>query len=138
MDLKLYSREWCSWCIDAKEYLSDRGYKFTEIDVGQDREAYEEMKEFVDAGDQRSDEALDTHHRIDARPSNRGADIGRSSHARFDGQPRNACHHGGAMFEEVVGEAEVAVIADERRAEKSRVRVIARVRDSEGDFIKQR
>ena len=45
MELKLYSREWCSWCIDAKEYLSERGYSFTEIDVGIDRDAYEEMKE---------------------------------------------------------------------------------------------
>jgi glutaredoxin 3 len=45
MELKLYSREWCSWCMDAKDYLTERGYKFTEIDVGQDRNAYEEMKE---------------------------------------------------------------------------------------------
>ena len=45
MELKLYSREWCSWCIDAKEYLEARGYKFVEIDVGEDRQAYEEMKE---------------------------------------------------------------------------------------------
>jgi glutaredoxin 3 len=45
MELKLYSREWCSWCMDAKEYLSERGYKFAEIDVGQDRQAYEEMKQ---------------------------------------------------------------------------------------------
>src|ERR1051325_10775433 len=45
MELKLYSREWCSWCIDAKEYLSERGYSFVEIDVGEDRVAYEEMKE---------------------------------------------------------------------------------------------
>ena len=45
MELKLYSREWCSWCMDAKEYLSERGYKFIEIDVGQDRQAYEEMKQ---------------------------------------------------------------------------------------------
>jgi glutaredoxin 3 len=47
-ELKLYSREWCSWCIDAKDYLSERGYKFVEIDVGQDRAAYEEMKELSD------------------------------------------------------------------------------------------
>ncbi len=47
-DLRLFSREWCSWCIDAKEYLADRGYQFTEIDVGQDRVAYEEMKELSD------------------------------------------------------------------------------------------
>ncbi len=44
-ELKLYSREWCSWCIDAKDYLTERGYQFTEIDVGEDRQAYEEMKE---------------------------------------------------------------------------------------------
>jgi glutaredoxin len=31
--------------MDAKEYLSERGYKFIEIDVGQDRQAYEEMKQ---------------------------------------------------------------------------------------------
>ncbi len=48
MELKLYSREWCSWCIDAKEYLHERGYKFTEIDVGQDRSAYKEMMELSD------------------------------------------------------------------------------------------
>src|ERR1700757_1594928 len=45
MELKLYSREWCSWCIDAKDYLSEKGYRFEEIDVGKDREAYENMKE---------------------------------------------------------------------------------------------
>lgn len=43
--IKLFSREWCSWCIDAKEYLTARGYDFSEINVGQDRAAYEEMKE---------------------------------------------------------------------------------------------
>ena len=47
-DLKLFSREWCSWCIDAKDYLTERGYQFTEIDVGQDRAAYEEMKDLSD------------------------------------------------------------------------------------------
>jgi glutaredoxin len=44
MELKLYSREWCSWSIDAKDYLSEKGYRFQEIDVGKDREAYEHMK----------------------------------------------------------------------------------------------
>src|SRR2546429_5384957 len=44
MELKLYSREWCSWCIDAKDYLSEKGYRFQEIDVGKDRRAYEDMK----------------------------------------------------------------------------------------------
>jgi glutaredoxin len=48
MELKLYSREWCSWCIDAKDYLKERGFRFTEIDVGRDRQAYEEMKALSD------------------------------------------------------------------------------------------
>jgi glutaredoxin len=47
-EMKLYSREWCSWCIDAKEYLTERGYKFSIIDVGQDRDAYMEMKMLSD------------------------------------------------------------------------------------------
>ena len=46
--IRLFSREWCSWCIDAKDYLVQRGYQFTEIDVGKDRAAYEEMKELSD------------------------------------------------------------------------------------------
>jgi glutaredoxin len=45
MELKLYSREWCSWCIDAKDYLTEKGYRFQEIDVGIDRQAYEHMKQ---------------------------------------------------------------------------------------------
>ncbi len=48
MELKLYSRDLCSWCVDAKDYLTRRGFKFTEIDVGEDREAYLEMKELSD------------------------------------------------------------------------------------------
>jgi glutaredoxin len=48
MELTLYSRAMCSWCIDAKEYLAERGYDFTEVDVGRDREAYDEMLELSD------------------------------------------------------------------------------------------
>jgi glutaredoxin 3 len=48
IDITLYSRAWCSWCIDAKEYLTERGYQFTEIDVGKDREAYNDMLELSD------------------------------------------------------------------------------------------
>ena len=44
-EITLYSREWCAWCIDAKDYLSERGYRFDVIDVGRDREAYAEMAE---------------------------------------------------------------------------------------------
>ena len=38
----------CSWCMDAKEFLTERGFQFTEVDVGQDREAYKEMTELSD------------------------------------------------------------------------------------------
>ena len=48
MELTLYSRKWCSWCIDAKDYLTERGYKFTEIDVSEDRAAFQEMRELSD------------------------------------------------------------------------------------------
>ena len=34
--------------MDAKDYLTERGYQFTEIDVGRNRQAYEEMKELSD------------------------------------------------------------------------------------------
>lgn len=47
-EITLYSREWCSWCIDAKDYLTERGYRFTEIDVGKDRDAYKSMTELSD------------------------------------------------------------------------------------------
>jgi glutaredoxin 3 len=48
MELKLYSREMCSWCMDAKDYLTEHGYSFVEVDVGEDRQAYHEMKELSD------------------------------------------------------------------------------------------
>ena len=47
-NLTLYSRDMCSWCVDAKDYLSARGYRFTVIDVGRDRAAYKEMAELSD------------------------------------------------------------------------------------------
>jgi glutaredoxin len=34
--------------MDAKDYLTEHGYSFVEIDVGQDRQAYQEMKELSD------------------------------------------------------------------------------------------
>ncbi len=46
--LKLYSRPMCSWCVDAKNYLSDRGFQFTVIDVGRNPAAYEEMMRLSD------------------------------------------------------------------------------------------
>lgn len=47
-ELTLYSRAMCSWCIDAQDYLSERGFQFTVIDVGRNRDAFEEMAELSD------------------------------------------------------------------------------------------
>jgi glutaredoxin len=41
--LKLYVKNWCSWCISAKHYLNNRGYRYEEVDVCADPAAYEEM-----------------------------------------------------------------------------------------------
>lgn len=46
--LTLYSRAMCSWCIDAKDYLSKRGYQFTVIDVGRNRDAFAKMTQLSD------------------------------------------------------------------------------------------
>jgi glutaredoxin-like YruB-family protein len=43
-EVKLYTRNWCGWCVDAKDYLKDHGIPFREIDVGRDPAADEEMQ----------------------------------------------------------------------------------------------
>ncbi len=42
-DVKLYTRQLCGWCVDAKGYLKEHGIPFQEIDVGRDPAANEEM-----------------------------------------------------------------------------------------------
>jgi len=42
-DIKLYTRNFCGWCVDAKEYLTEHGIPFQEIDVGRDPAANDEM-----------------------------------------------------------------------------------------------
>jgi len=42
--IKLYTRKWCGWCIDAKEYLKAHGLAFQEADVGLDPAANKEMQ----------------------------------------------------------------------------------------------
>lgn len=41
--LKLYVKNWCPWCITARQFLARQGYAFQEIDVEADRAAYAEM-----------------------------------------------------------------------------------------------
>lgn len=42
--VKLFTRDLCSWCLDAKDYLRQHAIPFEEIDVGSNPDAYEEMK----------------------------------------------------------------------------------------------
>jgi glutaredoxin len=42
-EIKLYTRNLCGWCVDAKEYLKKHSLPFEEIDVGRDPAANEEM-----------------------------------------------------------------------------------------------
>jgi glutaredoxin 3 len=43
MNIKLYSRQLCGWCQEAKQYLKQHQISFEEIDVGRDPQTYEEM-----------------------------------------------------------------------------------------------
>ena len=42
-EIKLYTRNLCGWCLDAKEYLKEHGLPFEEVDVGRDPAANDEM-----------------------------------------------------------------------------------------------
>ena len=41
--IKLYSRAFCGWCLDAKDYLKRRKLSFDEVDVGRDAAAEAEL-----------------------------------------------------------------------------------------------
>ncbi len=114
----------------------------TDVDTGEDalavREPFRQVRRRLnttDAGNERSRETLDADHGVHAGPSNRGADVGRPADARFDGQPRHPRDHFAAVLEIVVRQREIAVVADERRPEKSRVAVVAAARDPKGRAI---
>lgn len=42
-EIKLYSTPTCPWCRKVKEYLESKNVKFTEYNVGADREKLSEM-----------------------------------------------------------------------------------------------
>jgi glutaredoxin 3 len=44
MELTLYVKPWCSWCIEAIAWLENRGYQFSKINVLSDPVAYERMR----------------------------------------------------------------------------------------------
>lgn len=41
--LKLYVKTWCPWCVRAKAWLDEHGYRYEQIDVEADPENYDEM-----------------------------------------------------------------------------------------------
>jgi glutaredoxin-like YruB-family protein len=45
MNIKVYSTPACLWCKRAKEFLTEKGVKFEDIDVSTDHEAAHEMVE---------------------------------------------------------------------------------------------
>ena len=44
MELTLYIKQWCRWCIEAVAWLEENGYQFNKIDVLSDPIAYERMR----------------------------------------------------------------------------------------------
>ena len=44
MELTLYIKPWCGWCIEAVAWLEENGYQFNKIDVLSDPIAYERMR----------------------------------------------------------------------------------------------
>jgi glutaredoxin 3 len=44
MELTLYIKPWCSWCIEAVAWLEARGYRFKAVNVLADETAYERMR----------------------------------------------------------------------------------------------
>ena len=85
----------------------------------------------ADAGDDRPIVALHAHDRIEARAAHAAADVGRRAERRLDLQARDADDEIGAVLEEVVRDAGVFVVADERRAQETGVRMVARAVDPE-------
>jgi alkyl hydroperoxide reductase subunit F len=44
--IKIYSSPDCMYCYTVKGYLEDNGFEYEEINIYEDTQAYEEMKEF--------------------------------------------------------------------------------------------
>lgn len=42
-DIKVYTTATCPWCTKIKNYLSEKGLEYQEIDVGKDSESAREM-----------------------------------------------------------------------------------------------
>jgi glutaredoxin 3 len=45
MELTLYIKPWCPWCVEAVAWLEARGYRFRTVNVLVDDAAYERMRQ---------------------------------------------------------------------------------------------
>ncbi|MNM20116.1 Glutaredoxin-3 [compost metagenome] len=41
--VKIYSTDWCPWCVKAKKYFDSKNIEFTELIVADDKENREEV-----------------------------------------------------------------------------------------------
>ena len=41
--MKLFIKSWCGWCKEAMEWLDERSYNYTKVDINQDAQARQEM-----------------------------------------------------------------------------------------------
>ena len=44
MELTVYIKPWCPWCVDALEWFKNKGYTVKAVDVLTDSTAYAHMK----------------------------------------------------------------------------------------------
>ena len=42
-NIKIYSTPTCSYCISLKAYLDEKGFKYEDVDVAEDKKAAKEM-----------------------------------------------------------------------------------------------
>jgi glutaredoxin 3 len=45
--VRLFVKPWCPWCVEAIDWLRERGVAFEELDVTNDPEARREMRELT-------------------------------------------------------------------------------------------
>ena len=45
--IRLFIKSWCPWCVEAVEWLDERGYKYETLNVNRDAAAAAEMLELT-------------------------------------------------------------------------------------------
>ena len=111
--------------LDAAAHPAD-------IDTGERRAAARVLRGLIrirvavaDAHDQGSERGLSAHHCVQPFAPPRFAHVGRSAEAHFEREPWDANHHVGAVLQKGIGQREVIVVANQRRAQEASVGVVA-------------